>query len=273
MRWAGSKKWLVPRLQVEVIGCARYLEPFLGSGSAFLNIEPSIPSIASDENEDLVLTFQLVRDRPELVLEYLKTFKNNQEDYLRVRSMDRETSFSFSEPALRAARLLFLNQTCFNGLYRVNSRGEFNVPYGHRLLNETEFERRLLRVSKLLRVKREMMSAENILRQDFRRTLESASPGDFVYLDPPYFNTKKPGSFIGYTAGGFDSQSHIYILQWMKEASKLGIRALLSNGHASEIVSAAKKLKLSIEIQSVHRSIAASTGSRGKTNEVLIANF
>jgi DNA adenine methylase len=117
------------------------------------------------------------------------------------------------------------------------------------------------------------MSAENILRQDFRRTLESAKSGDFVYLDPPYFSTKKPGSFIGYTAGGFDALSHTHILNWMHDASRIGIRALLSNGYASEIVSAAKKLSLTVEIQSVHRSIAASKSSRGKTNEVLIANF
>lgn len=273
MRWAGSKKWLVPRIQLEVIGSKRYLEPFLGSGSAFLNMDPSIPSIASDENEDLVLTFQSVRDHPELVQAHLETFENTREAYLRIRAMDRNHAFSTSDPSLRAARLLFLNQTCFNGLYRVNSRGEFNVPYGKRSFNKNEFNQRIKRISALLQVKRDIISTENILRQDFRRTLENAKSGDFVYLDPPYFSMNKPGSFIGYTAGGFDSLSHTYILNWMHEASRIGIRALLSNGYASEIVSAAEKLRLSVEIQSVHRSIAASKSSRGKTNEVLIANF
>ena len=273
MRWAGSKKWLIPRIRNEVVGSRRYVEPFLGSGSVFLNMDPHVPCLGGDENEELVVTFREVRDRPDQVMQTFNSFANTEDGYLEVRSMDRSPSFFNQEGSVRAARLLFLNQTCFNGLYRVNGRGEFNVPYGRRNINVAEFEKRLMSVSGKLKITRDLVQSENILREDFRKLLLRTVEGDFVYLDPPYLSKSGKGGFVGYTAGGFEPGTHQEILQWMAEVSKFGVRALLSNGRLDELEESAKQLGLSVETFKVHRSISASVPSRGLAEELLIANF
>lgn len=273
LRWAGAKKRLIPRIQSDSAGAFRYVEPFLGSATVFLNLDAHLTCIGGDESEELISSLISLRDEPSKVLEHLRTMENTKESFLRIRNLDREDTYRKLQESFKAARFIFLNHTCFNGLYRVNSRGEFNVPFGNRAIKMPEIEERAFTVSKVLRDKLAVAGSENLIRADFRVLLGKALPGDFVYLDPPYSSNMSGEMFVGYTAAGFSKNDHYELLDWMGAAREVGIRAMLSNSSQPSIEAYAKKLGLSVETQVVRRSIAASDALRGKVEELLVTNY
>ena len=276
LKWAGGKRSLVDRIVPMVIGETKvYHEPFVGAGAIFFNIPFSVPMRLNDTNTELVNTYESIRDECELVIDHLSTFRNTQDDYLRIRKMDREEGFDSLSTAKRAARVIYLNKCGFNGLYRVNSKGYFNVPYGHNPKADFIQSARLKSVSDYLNRKDEsgnlLITFTNL---DFRKALKKVKKGDFVYLDPPYDPISKTASFTAYSANGFGDQDQEDLRDEMLRLTEKGVRVLMSNSNTKLIRSLFSERKIfHVSKIDVRRSIAASGIKRTPASEVLIDNF
>ena len=200
VKWVGGKRQLLdeitPLLPKRITS---YCEPFLGGGAVLFSIQPT-RAIVNDLNQDLITVYEVIRDDVESLLESLKKHENTAEYFYAIRDMDRDKEvYQAMSKVERASRLIYLNKTCFNGLFRVNSSGEFNSPFGHyknpNIVNEP-----------ILRAVSKYFSASNITfySEDFAETLKRVRKGGFVYLDPPYDPVSDTASFTGYNKGGFD---------------------------------------------------------------------
>jgi DNA adenine methylase len=175
IRWAGSKRALLPKLRKYWLKPnARYIEPFCGSGCLFFDLEPAV-AVLGDINPELIATYRAIRNHPGQVIESLLRLKISRQTYYRLRAIN---PFSLSDSEL-AARFLFLNKLCFNGIYRTNQKGMFNVPYGAPKTKAKFDPSQLLEAS-------QMLKRVTLLNADFEATARTAENGDFVYLDPPY---------------------------------------------------------------------------------------
>ena len=184
LRWAGGKQWISRKLaQAIPHDSGTYYEPFLGGGSLFFATLPD-KAVLSDINSRLVETYQVVRDNPFVVIPILEGWKNDEHTYYRIRGTE------FDEPSFRAAQFIYLNRTCWNGLYRVNKEGKFNVPFGNH-------GRTIVNTDHLLKISRALRNAE-ILCADFCTTTMHAKMGDFVYMDPPYTSFQRSNGFRQY---------------------------------------------------------------------------
>ncbi len=216
LRWAGGKSWLARQwdeLFAELPG-GRYHEPFLGGASVFLSLEMENARL-SDLNEDLVETYQQVRDDVETVISHLGDHRNTERYYYSVRASRPKT------PAKRAARFIYLNQTSFNGIYRVNLNGVYNVPYGHR---STDFiqDENLRRVS-------ERLQGCTITSSDFEEAALQADKNDFVFLDPPYTVSHNYNGFIKYNQKLFSMEDQQRLARLIRELRSKGTKYLLTN--------------------------------------------
>ena len=191
LRWAGGKKWLTKYL-MQIIGEQRfnnYHEPFLGGGAIFFAVNPSQNVYLSDANVELIQTYKVVRDKPQKVINKLLKYINTEEEYYQVRSTDGRGEIE------RAARFIYLNQTSYNGLYRVNRSGKYNVPYGFRKNVQVDPKKILAASTALQKV--------DIKHGDFTVNLESIREGDLVFLDPPYTVSHNNNGFIEYNRNLF----------------------------------------------------------------------
>lgn len=180
LKWAGGKSYLLPILRKCLPATfGRYVEPFLGGGALFFGLCPQ-NAVLGDSNYDLIHCYQTVRDRPQELIEHLATLTVNKDEYYRIRAINPEAL----PDVARAGRFIYLNKTCFNGLYRVNRKGGFNTPFGGYAGVTLADSANLKAVSTALR------SAE-LRCEDYTAALKSAAPGDFVYLDPPYLPVGK----------------------------------------------------------------------------------
>jgi DNA adenine methylase len=182
LRWAGSKKQLLPKLRLywqDKPGRA-YIEPFAGSACLFFDLEPE-RAILGDLNHDLIRALEALKDEPDAVIHALKRVPKSRASYYRIRGQEPKTLSAVSH----AARFLYLNKYCFNGLYRTNQAGRFNVPYTEPKPQSTGLDYGSIRSGASL------LSRATLVSGDFEKTLEYANPGDFVYMDPPYFSTSK----------------------------------------------------------------------------------
>jgi DNA adenine methylase len=179
LRWAGSKKQILPTLSRYWNGESTYYEPFAGSCCLFFHLEPR-RAVLGDINVELVFTLRGVRNQSKRVIELLSEMHGNRREYNRIRSIDPD-SLTIAE---RAARFIFLNHHSFNGLYRTNTSGQFNVPFGRHKLHRTIDLELLQHASKMLK-------RASVVQGDFAETISTAKAGDFVYLDPPYFSESK----------------------------------------------------------------------------------
>lgn len=218
LKWAGGKTRYARFLaDLQPPGWSgTYREPFMGSGALFFFLEPA-RAVLSDTNADLVICFQMVRDRPHEVMGLLDEMPNNRGFYEVMRSCD---STSLSAPG-RAARVIYLNKTGFRGLWRVNRRGIFNTPYG-------DYQRPYYNEGSLLDASR-ILQGTQISRCDYLVGLESARPGDWVYLDPPYVPTGAWGDFTRYTADQFGPFDHERLAQVVRDLTARGVFVLLTN--------------------------------------------
>ena len=263
VKWAGGKRQLLDVLIKNVPPkFGTYIEPFVGGGALLFELEPK-RAIISDTNYELINAYRVIKDNVEELIESLKNHVNEEDYYYKIRALDP----SALTPVERASRFIYLNKTCYNGLYRENSKGEFNVPFGRYKSPKICDEDNLRSVSEFLR------SADiQILHQDYRETCKLAREGDFVYLDPPYHPISKTSSFTKYTKEDFTEEDQITLSEVFKELDRKGCYIMLSNSNTEFI----KDLYRGFEIVelSANRSINCKAEGRGREKvEILVKNY
>jgi DNA adenine methylase len=228
LKWAGGKRQLlgdIKNYMPERIQEYTYYEPFAGAGAVFFSLCPG-KAVINDRNAQLMLCYQVIKDHTEDLIGLLKTYqgRNNEASYYALRNLDRDNhAFERLTAVEKAARFIFLNKTCYNGLYRVNLRGAFNVPYG-KYTNPAVCEEQLLR-----RIGGYLNSQSIvILNRDFAEALQGANEGSWVYFDPPYHSPDNK-RFTGYQAGGFSEAEQERLRDVFMTVSGRGAKCLLSN--------------------------------------------
>ena len=261
LKWAGGKSHLLPQLRSLVLKqYDKYIEPFLGGGALFLDLRPN-HAVISDLNSELINCYIVVRDAPYELLEQLKGIPVNSKTYYRIRKRDPKKLNDIE----RAARLVYLNKTCYNGLYRVNKRGQFNTPYGKNDNARVYTPKNILRASKALRI-------ADILQGDFEPILLNyASCGDFIYLDPPYPPTARYSDFTRYTSNFFYKKDHLRLAKVVEELDNRNCRFALSNAKHPLVLKIYSKYK-KIEVKAP-RYISSRGDGRGNVSEILITNI
>lgn len=258
LKWAGGKQGLASTL-VPMFPARfdRYFEPFVGGASVFLHFRP-LRATLSDSNQWLIDTFIAVRDHWSDVAAVLDVLKNDRQEFHRIRGVDPATV-----PLVqRAAHFIYLNKTCFRGLYRVNKAGRFNVPYG-------AYERRYYDRSELEQTSRALASAE-ICCRDFEDVSKVAGSGDFVYLDPPYYKLGGYADFNRYTPTQFRDADHVRLANFCRSLDLRGTRWALSNSDTDFV----RKLYAGYHVTSIsaRREINLDPSKRNAT-ELLITNY
>ena len=264
VKWAGGKRQLIADLKNNLPKkFNRYFEPFIGGGALFFNIQPENAYI-SDINPELINLYQVIKNNTYELIEDLKQHKNTEEYFYEIRNIDRNSKYKKWSDIQKASRFIYMNRTCFNGLYRVNSKGEFNVPYGKysnpRILDEVN----LLNCSQLFQ-------NTEIRHSDFSEILNNVQKGDFVYFDPPYAPLNETSSFTSYTKEGFGEDMQVKLKELCDELDNMGVHFMLSNSDTKGI----NKLYKNYEIKKVFasRAINSVASKRGKISEVLVRNY
>jgi DNA adenine methylase len=259
LRWAGSKKQLVPILASHWSEkYQRYVEPFAGSGVLFFSIKPNT-ALIGDINKELIDTYLSVKYHAIEVAEELSHFKLSEKEYYRVRSL----ALSEIGRIERAARFIFLNRFCFNGLYRTNNAGNFNVPFGG--IGRTG---KLPTFEFLTEVAR-MLKGATLVAGDFQKVLDQTKSGDFVYLDPPYVNSESR-TFIEYGPEVFTEADLERLSEQLETMQRNRVTFLLSYKDCVEARKIFKEWKISTV--TVRRNIAGFSGARKYSNEILVTN-
>lgn len=259
LKWAGGKQWLsptAPALSPKKFS-GRYYEPFLGGGAFFFALEPAKATL-TDLNADLILTYKAVARRLDAVIERLITYPYNRRFFESIRSV-RPTS-----QAEIAARFIYLNRTCWNGLYRVNQNGDFNTPFG-RYVNPTVCDQdRLAKASALLR-------RAEIRCADFEDAVSTARKGDFVYFDPPYITKHTHNGFLKYNAPLFSWEDQKRLAALSRRLSDAGVFVLVSNSTHESV----QRLYSGFRMHKVARRslIGGSNDVRGWSDESLISSY
>lgn len=261
LKWAGGKGALVNQL-IDLMPdkYLRYLEPFVGAGALFFELAPKC-ALISDINSELITSYKVVRDSPELLIEQLGKHYYDKEYYYKIRELNPEKLSDIE----RAARMIFLNKTGFNGLYRVNRSGGFNVPFGRYTNPKICDEENILACSKLLKD----CQIENIAFQDF--DWGSITKDDFVYFDPPYVPLSKSSSFTSYTKLSFGIKEQEQLADIYRMLSKKGVRVLLSNSCTDltrQLYNGFEQIELKVA-----RAINSKAALRGAISELLIKNY
>ncbi|MBB6328396.1 DNA adenine methylase [Algoriphagus iocasae] len=261
LRWTGSKTWLVRDGFSNFLPKQfnNYHECFLGGGSIFFSLTPfHRNAYLYDTNEELIETYIEVRDNVDLVIRSLRKLKNTKEDYYKIRKT------RYLTPHTRAAKFIYLNRCSFNGIYRVNNKGEYNVPYGKRPNVDVVTKENLMNASKVLK---------NVIIKsiDFEKTLSYIQKDDLVFLDPPYTVAHENNGFIEYNQKLFSWEDQERLRDHIKEIEKRGAYYILTNAYHKSII------ELYSGIGSMHkRARYSQVGGRNKTrgmyNELIICN-
>jgi DNA adenine methylase len=258
LRWAGSKAQILPSIKPYWKPTyRRYVEPFCGSASLFLSIQPQ-EALLSDLNGELICTLEQVRLSPDLISEYLSLMPTDEESYYAIRAISPETL----SPIERATRFIYLNTLCFNGLYRTNQRGAFNVPYGSKHRKKTFNPQSLQEASRLLK-------NTTLEHSDFEAIVDRTTDGDFIYLDPPYV-TSSVKIFNAYGEKTFSENDLNRLVSSLENAANRGVKFVLSYADAPEIFELCSQWKISMV--RARRNIAGFADARRQVNEVLITN-
>ena len=266
LKWAGGKRQLIPNILGLFPSNTReltYHEPFVGSGAIFFQVKPRRGSI-NDINTDLINFFKIVRDKPEMLIQKASEYPYDKEVYYRLRDRFNEEKLSDLE---RASLFLYFNKTGFNGLYRVNLKGKFNVPFG-RYRNPTIVpETKIMQASKLLK-------GIDILNTDFTYIIDHAGEGDLCYLDPPYEPVSETAYFTSYSAEGFDLNEQVRLRDTCVNLHDKGVLFVLSNSHVKQIVDMYSEEKdFAVKVVEARRSINSKADKRGPVKEILVTNI
>jgi len=274
LRWAGGKRRLLPIISSFLhkdftLDKHCFFEPFMGSAAVAMSLDlnasdrRSSPRIfMSDINEELVNAYEVLKRQPGQLIRRLKELEADisEKRYYEVREKSERTELG------RAARLIYLNRTCFNGLYRENSSGKFNVPYG-KLANPTVCnEPLLLAVSRWL-------SFVHISQGSFRAVVSKAKKGDLVYFDPPYLPLSETSHFSQYNASDFGTDDHEKLASLIRTLTRRGVRVILSNSDSAATRSIYRNCGLTLRSIRVHRNISAKSSSRIKVRELIGVSY
>lgn len=264
VKWVGGKRQLMFELLKNMPkSYNRYFEPFIGGGALFFELQPENAYI-SDMNEELINLYSVVRDNVYELISDLNKHEISKEYFLEIRNLDRTAEYKNLSNVQHASRFIYLNRTCFNGLYRVNSQGQFNVPFGNYKNPRIVDENNLLNCSELLK-------NTEIKCADFSEILTKAKKGDFVYFDPPYVPLNETSSFTSYTKDGFDMDMQFKLREVCDELDSMGVMFMLSNSDTKFV----NELYSNYEIKKVFasRAVNANAEGRGKITEVLVRNY
>lgn len=258
LKWAGGKGQMVSALaRYAPLRFDRYLEPFLGGGALFFHLSPPT-SLLNDLNGELIHAYRMVQQHVEQLISLLHTYPYSEEFYYQMRAQDTATL----DPVARAARLIYLNRTCFNGLYRVNKQGQFNVPFG-------AYSNPVICDESRLRAASRALEGVMLFCEDYKPFLErEAHAGDFIYLDPPYQPVSKYSDFKRYTSSQFYENDQIELAALVRVLANQGCHVLASNSDTPLV----RQLYQGFEIVDVRarRNINKNGHGRGAVGEVLI---
>jgi len=268
LKWVGGKRQLMPSIVEHLpknIQNYNYVEPFIGGGAVLFHLNPK-NAIINDFNKELINVYEVIKNNLEELIYDLKIHENNAEYFYELRSLDRSEKFQKLSIVQRASRVIYLNKTCFNGLYRVNNAGEFNAPFGRYKNPNIVNEPTLKAVNKYL-------NTNNIVIKsgDYSEVLKNVNENSFVYLDPPYHPISESSNFTGYVQGGWNMYDQVDLRKACDELNEKGVKFLLSNSSAEFIKDQYKEYK--ITIVKANRFINSNGADRGEIDEVLIRNY
>ena len=265
LKWVGGKRQLLTEI-IPMINkkCSTYIEPFVGGGAVFFELQPK-KAIINDYNAELINVYEVVRDFPEEPINLLEDHnrENSEEYFYKLRALDRNVEYAEMSNIQRAARIIYLNKTCYNGLYRVNSAGQFNSPYG-KYKNPN-----IVNAATIRAMSRYLRNPNITIKQgDYRDALKGVRKGAFVYLDPPYMPISSSASFTGYSENGFTYEQQVELKNECDKLKEKGISFVQSNSDCEEI----RDLYKEYEYKKVQakRSINSDANKRGEISEVLI---
>lgn len=267
-KWTGGKRQLFPEIKSRMPEVYNnYFEPFIGGGALFFELAPQTAFI-NDFNTELINCYQQIKDNPTQLIKLLGEHQeNNSKDYyLELRSVDRDDRINQMSLVERAARIMYMLRVNFNGLYRVNSKNQFNVPYGKYKNPKVLDENLILAISDYLN-----KNNITILSGDFEEAVAQVQKGDFVYFDPPYVPLSQTSTFTSYTNEGFSYTDQVRLRNTFERLSKKGAYVMLSNS-SSPLV---EELYQDFYIHKVEatRTNGAKSSSRGKIKEIIVTNY
>lgn len=267
LKWVGGKRQLLPLIKPMLPKrITSYCEPFVGGGAVLFDLQPK-RAIVNDINSDLILVYTVIRDNVEALIELLETYPNEEGFYYELRNIDREQEkYDKLSEIEKAARVIFLNKTCYNGLYRVNNAGEFNSPFG-------KYKNPNIVNAPVLRAVSAYFNSSEITfsTDDFELVLEQVRRGTFVYLDPPYDPVSDTSSFTGYSKGGFSREQQIQLRECCDRLNARGVKFMLSNS-ATDFIRE-QYANYHITIVQAKRAINSVASKRGDVDEVIITNY
>ena len=267
LKWAGGKSQLLEQYKEFIPrDFNNYIEPFVGGGAVYFHLFNSgyftddKKIVLIDSNDELINCYQVIKENVERLISMLlnSKFQNRKDIYYKIRDENPQDQIE------RAARTIYLNKTCFNGLYRVNSKGKFNVPFGR-------YKNPLLCDSKNLKAVNEALKKVEILYNDFEISIEFVYKDDFIYLDPPYQPISKTANFTSYTRYSFGQNEQIRLHEFYKTLDSMKCNVMLSNSDTPFIRDLYKDYR--IEVVSAKRAISCKAEGRGKINELVILNY
>ena len=270
VKWVGGKRQLLAQFRLRNLyppekfnpKTGRYFEPFVGGGAVFFDLLPQ-KAFLSDLNNELVITYNVIKNDVENLISLLKKHKINKEYFLKIRAQNPKNLSDLNI----ASRFIYLNRTCFNGMYRVNSNGGFNVPFGKYTNPLICDEENLKKASKVLQ-------NVEIKKQDYKEVLKKAKKGDFIYFDPPYYPRNKTSSFTSYTSEAFLEKEQVELRDTFEKLHKKGCFVMLSNSDTPFINKIYTEIKgARISKVSAGRAINSDASKRGKITEVLVTNY
>jgi len=266
LKWVGGKRQLMPTIK-ELLPqkYSMYYEPFAGGGAVLFEMQPK-KAIINDSNVELVNAYNVIKSNPEELIEDLKTHINDATYFYKIRALDRQKEYDTLSSIKKASRIIYLNKTCYNGLYRVNSSGEFNSPFGKYKNPNIVNEVTIRAVSKYLN-----SDDITILNVDFEAALRNIKKDAFVYFDPPYDPVSKSSNFTGYVHNGFDSSDQTRLKNLCDKLDRKGVKFLLSNSSTKLILDLYSNYD--VKIVKANRAVNSDGSKRGEVDEVLIRNY
>lgn len=266
LKWVGGKRQLLPEIIKRIPKFSTYYEPFVGGGAVLFHLQPK-KAVINDVSWELMNVYQVIRDHVDELIDDLKKHKNEEEYFYRIRELDRDMEkYESLSNVEKASRILYLNKTCYNGLFRVNKAGEFNSPFGNYKNPNIVNEPTLRAVSSYFN-----KADITFLCCDYEAALKNIRKGAFVYLDPPYDPVSDSANFTGYDKGGFGREEQIRLKSVCDRLDKRGIKFLLSNSATDFILDLYKDYR--IEIIQAKRAINCNPNKRGEVDEVLVRNY
>lgn len=268
VKWVGGKRQIINELSqyLPKDGYTKYYEPFLGGAAMLFHLQPQ-NAVVNDVNSDLINMYQVIKDNVEDLIQELETHPNEEQHFYDVRDWDRDKeAYNERTNIQKAARLIFLNKTCYNGLFRVNNAGEFNTPFGH-YVNPGIVNQPVLRaVSNYLN-----KNKITFLNEDFSSALNNVTKTSFVYFDPPYDPISDSSSFTGYTKGGFGREQQESLKELCDKLDKKNVKFMLSNSATAFIRDLYKDY--AIHTIQAKRSVNSIASRRGLVDEVVVTNY